>query len=197
MQTIKNPLRTAKLMSSFKGRMQMAAEAAAAEKAAKDDPLINDPWCAPISRLKGQIDWAGWEYIQTQQIMDALEVPMHARNGTVFRRLTKLMRRHGWEPTRIKLNGVEGGAITERVRGYRRRTNKLPHPQVSKEFPGKIDTSTPYVIGKVVSRLEMDSRWALARSVRALVAERDTLKEKLDGKSNPAPESAHVEAGTF
>src|ERR1700747_1617536 len=35
-----------------------------------------------------------------------------------------------------------------------------------KEFPGKIDTSTPYIIGKVVSRLEMDSRWALARSVR-------------------------------
>jgi hypothetical protein len=30
----------------------------------------------------------------------------------------------------------------------------------------------------------MDSRWALARSVRALVAERDSLKEKLDGKFN-------------
>jgi hypothetical protein len=39
----------------------------------------------------------------------------------------------------------------------------------------------PYVIGKIVSRLEMDSRWALARSVRALVAERDVLKGKLDG----------------
>jgi hypothetical protein len=26
----------------------------------------------------------------------------------------------------------------------------------------------------------MDSRWALARSVRALVAERDALKEKLE-----------------
>jgi hypothetical protein len=51
---------------------------------------------------------------------------------------------------------------------------------VSTEFPGTIDTSTPYVIGKVVSRLEMDSRWALARSVRALVAERDALKEKLE-----------------
>jgi hypothetical protein len=48
------------------------------------------------------------------------------------------------------------------------------------EFPGKIDTSTPYVIGKVVSRLEMDSRWALARSVRALAVERDALKEKAE-----------------
>jgi hypothetical protein len=41
-------------------------------------------------------------------------------------------------------------------------------------------TSTPYAMGKVVSHLEMDSRWALARSVRALVAERDALKEKLE-----------------
>ena len=58
--------------------------------------------------------------------------------------------------------------------------SKLPHPQVSKEFPGKVETSTPYVIGKVVSRFEMDTRCALARSVRALVAERDGLKQKLD-----------------
>jgi hypothetical protein len=98
----------------------------------------------------------------------------------LFRRLTKLMRQHGWEPIRIKLNGVDGGGVTERVRGYQRKTDRLPHPQVSKEFPGKIDTSTPYVIGKVVSRLEMDSRWALARAVRAIVAERDALKDKLE-----------------
>jgi hypothetical protein len=63
---------------------------------------------------------------------------------------------------------------------YRRQAYRLPYPHVTKEFPDKIDTSTPYVIGKVVSRLELDSRWALARSVRALVAERDALKEKLD-----------------
>ena len=66
------------------------------------------------------------------------------------------MRAHNWEPIRIKRNGVEGGGVTDRARGYQRKTNKLPHPQVSKEFPGKIDTTTPYVIGKVVSRLEMD-----------------------------------------
>jgi hypothetical protein len=112
--------------------------------------------------------------------MDALEVPTHARAGAVFRRLTKIMREHGWEPIRIKLNGVDGGGVVDRVRGYRRKTNRLPYPHISKECPGKIDTSTPYVIGKVVSRLEADSRWALARSVRALVAERDALKEKLE-----------------
>ena len=112
------------------------------------------------------------------------EVPMHARHGAVFRRLTKVMRAHGWQPIRTKLNGIDGGGVTERVRGFQRKTNKLPHPQVSKEFPGRIDTSTPYIIGKVVSRLEMDLRWALARSVRALVSERDMLREKLEGNSS-------------
>jgi len=63
--------------------------------------------------------------------------------------------------------------------GYQRKTDLLPYQDISKEFPGKIDTSTPYVIAKVVSRLEMDSHWAQARSVRALVAERD-VKEKLE-----------------
>ena len=100
--------------------------------------------------------------------------------------LTALMRAHNWEPIRIKRNSVDGGGVTERIRGYRRKTNKLPHPKVSQDFPGKVDISTPYVIGKVVSRLEADSRWALARSVRALVAERDTLRGKLDGNFNSA-----------
>ena len=93
------------------------------------------------------------------------------------------MRAHNWEPIRIKRNGVEGGGVIDRVRGFQRKTNKLPYPHISKEFPGKIDTSTPYVISKIVSRLEMDSRWALARSIRALVAERDALKENLKAVS--------------
>ena len=78
-----------------------------------------------------------------------LEVPMHARNGAVFRRLTRLMRAHGWEPIRIKRGGLDGSAVTDRTRGYRRKANKLPHPQETQEFPGMIDTSTPYIIGKV------------------------------------------------
>ena len=157
MQTANDPLRTAKLMSSFRGRMLLAAEAAAAEEAAKENSLSNDPWYAPTSRLHGRVDWDGWEYITSQQCLDALEVPMHAREGALFRRLTKVMRAHGWEPIRIRLNGVDGGGVTERVRGFQRKTNQLPYPHISKEFPGKIDTTTPYVIGKVVSRLEMDS----------------------------------------
>jgi hypothetical protein len=157
----------------------LAAEGAAAEEASNKNSLLNDPWYAPTSRLNGRVDWDGREYITSQSCLDALEIPMHARHGALFRRLTKLMREHGWEPIRIKLNGVDGGAVTERVRGYQRKTDRLPYPNISKEFPGKVDTTTHYVIDKIVSRLEMDSRWALARSVRALVAERDALNEKI------------------
>jgi hypothetical protein len=77
--------------------------------------------------------------------------------------------------------------VTERLRGYQRKTNRLPYPHISREFPGKIDTSTPYVICKIVSRLEM---WALACSVRALVAERDALREKLGSRQTDMP---HIE----
>ena len=160
--------------------MQLTAEATAAAEASKKNSLLNDPWHAPTSRLHGRVDWDGYEYITSQQCLDALEIPMHASDGALFRRLTKIMRGHGWEPIRIKLNGIDGGGVTERVRGYQRKTDRVPYPHISKEFPGKIDTSTPYVIGKVIARLEMDSRWALARSVRALIAERDALKEKLE-----------------
>jgi hypothetical protein len=85
----------------------------------------------------------------------------------------------GWEAIRIKQCGIDGGGVVDRVRGYRRRTNKTPR-QVSQDHPGKIDTSTPYIIGKVCSRLEMDSRHALSRAVRSLVAERDLLREQLE-----------------
>lgn len=80
----------------------MAAEAVAAEEVVKNDPLLNDPWFAPTSRLHGRVDWDGYEYITSQQCLDALEVPMHARDGALVRRLTKIMRAHGWEPIRIK-----------------------------------------------------------------------------------------------
>ena len=36
----------------------------------------------------------------------------------------------------------------------------FPLSAISKEFLEKIDARTPYVRGKGVSRLEMDSRWA-------------------------------------
>jgi hypothetical protein len=163
---------------------QLAAEDAAKE-AENRDPLLEDPWLTPVSRLRGHIDQDGGEYVTTQQALDALDAPLHARNTTVFQRLTQLMQAHGWEACRI--SGISGSVDT-RVRGYQRKTSKL---QVSEEFPGKIDTTTPYVLGR------LDGRWALARSVRALVAERDALKDKLDGNSIRQTDAPQGEVRNF
>ena len=81
-----------RLMTSFRARMQLTAEATAAAEASKKNSLLNVPWHAPTSRLHGRVDWDGYEYITSQQCLDALEVPMHARDGALFRRLTKIMR---------------------------------------------------------------------------------------------------------
>jgi hypothetical protein len=96
-----------------------------------------------------------------------------------------------------KLRRAIGGGVTKQVRGYRRQTDHLPDPHTAEQSPGEGDTSTPHVLGKVVSQLEMDSRWALARSVRALVAERDALKDKLDGTSIRQTGAPHVEVRNF
>ena len=51
----------------------------------------------------------------------------------------------GLEPVRIKLNGIDGGGATEGVRGYQRKTNRLPYPHISKElsFQGKLIPARP------------------------------------------------------
>jgi hypothetical protein len=108
------------LMCSFRGRMRLAAEAA--EAAAQQAALLDDPWLAPVSRLRGRIDHDGIERITTQQCLDALDVPLHARNHAVFFRLNQLMQAHGWEPTRI--SGVSSSVDT-RVRGYQRKTDRV------------------------------------------------------------------------
>jgi hypothetical protein len=163
---------------SFKDRIRRADEALAKQAPPKDSPEA-DPWFAPTSRLKGKTDWDGVETIQSREVLDALSVPVHAKRAALYRRLNRIMQSHGWRPIRVKLNGINGGGVTERVRGYERQSNKLP-VQVTPDHPGKIDTSSAYVMSHVVARLEQDSRWALARSVRSLVAERDLLREQLE-----------------
>jgi hypothetical protein len=163
---------------SFRGRMKLADEERAA-KATSENPLHNDPWYPTIARLKGRPDWDGWAYIQSREILDLLKVPVSAKRSAMYRRLTALMRECGWEAIRIKQCGIDGGGVVDHVRGYKRRTNKPPFQNVSQDHSGKIDTSTRYILEKVCTRLQADSRWALSRSVESLVAERDELKEKL------------------
>jgi hypothetical protein len=170
-------MQNAALISSFRGRLQLAE--AEQQKAASENPLHNDSWYPTVARLKGRADFDGYEYLESRRILDLLQVPVSAKRSAMYRRLTALTAECGWEAIRIKTCGVDGGGVVDRVRGYRRKTNKPPFPNVPKEFPGRIDTSTRYILEKVCTRLQADSRWALSRSVEALVAERDDLKEKL------------------
>jgi hypothetical protein len=116
------------LMCSFRGRMRLAAEAAeaASQQAANRDPLLDDPWLTAASQLRGRVDHDGREYITTQQCLDALDVPLHVRNHTVFCRLNQLMQAYGWQPCRI--SGVSSSVDT-RVRGYRKTDGLSAHPQ--------------------------------------------------------------------
>jgi hypothetical protein len=157
--------------------MQVAdAELAAKDAPPKDSPQA-DPWYNQIARLRGRADFDGFEYAESQIVLDHLQIPMHARRAGLFRRLTALMRAHNWEPIRIKRNGCDGGGVTERIRGYRRKTDRLPNPQASAGIAG--NSASDFVMTHVIGRLEQDSRWQLAASVRKLLAERNELKEKL------------------
>src|SRR4029077_16756654 len=64
-------------------------------------------------------------------------VAMPATPPTVWAGLQK--ERHA-QPRVARDNGL--------LTGYMRTADGLPYPHISKQFPGKIDTTTPYVIGK-------------------------------------------------
>ena len=89
----------------------------------------------------------------------------------------------GW--TAVRVRDLTRGGYKEQVRGYCREA-RSPH-RVHYSYPTRW-LSLPYFIGKVVSRLQMDSRWTLACSVRALVAERDALKEKPASRQEDMPQ---------
>ncbi len=80
----------------------------------------SDPWLAPLSRLKGTIDFAdGLERVSSQKILDLLEVPQQNRRAPVYRRIAKLMTELGW--TAIRVRDLTGRGFKEQVRGYCRR----------------------------------------------------------------------------
>ena len=93
--------------------------------------------------------------------------------------------------------GVDGGDVTERVRDYHRKTDRLPYPNISKEFLGKIDTSTSYVIEKIVSRLEMDAGglWrvpCVRLSLNAMCSKKSSIA--LSNSTRQTHDLAYVEA---
>jgi hypothetical protein len=166
-------------VTTFIARMREAAEAAAAAEVA-DATGPSDPWELPLSRSKGRIDWDGYERVSSQQCLDLLELPQHARKGTTFRRLSKVMQKFGWAPIRIK---AFNGTYTERVRGYSR---PAPNGQPSLHQPSLADASTEY-LQRVAARLAADSRWKMSRAVEEVARERDSLRAQLHQQNRSFP----------
>jgi hypothetical protein len=78
-----------------------------------------DPWLAPLQRVRGRIDFDGLERVSSQTILDLLQVPQRSRTAGTFRRLAKLMTELGW--TAVRVRDLTRGGFKEQVRGYVRR----------------------------------------------------------------------------
>jgi hypothetical protein len=99
-------------------------KSAQAVEAALSEP--EDPWLAPLSRVKGKIDYFDtMERVSTQRLLDHLQVPQGKRR-TAYRRLSRLMVQLGWSPVRVR--DTTCGGYKEQVRGFCRDPRQTPLP---------------------------------------------------------------------
>jgi hypothetical protein len=76
-----------------------------------------DPWEPTLRKLKGRIAPDGVERTSTNDVFDALEIPMRRRPSLTVR-LSRVMRHLGW--TSIRARGLNPSSYRDRVRGYAR-----------------------------------------------------------------------------
>lgn len=79
----------------------------------------NDPWLAPLQRVRGKVEFDGLERVSSQGLLDMLEIPMRSRTAGTYRRLAKLMSELGWSAVRVR--DLTRGGYKEQVRGYVRK----------------------------------------------------------------------------
>jgi hypothetical protein len=77
-----------------------------------------DPWRLRLGRVRGKMDFDGFERISTQTLLDILEIPQRRRMAGTYRRLAKLMAELGWAAVRVR--DLTRGGYKEQVRGYTR-----------------------------------------------------------------------------
>jgi hypothetical protein len=75
-----------------------------------------DPWLAPLQRVRGKVEFDGFERVSSQTLLDMLEVPQRSRTAGTYRRLAKLMAELGW--TAVRVRDLTRGGYKEQVRGY-------------------------------------------------------------------------------
>jgi hypothetical protein len=179
----------AQKMCSFRGRLQIEAEKRKAETAP------TDPFFLPLSRVKGAIDIynkPGVETIPTASLCDILGIPLSERKAGVYKRINQIMSALHWHPIKVR---DRRGLRAENYRGYMRKLTDRPRgaqppaelikalavplPPLPPSRPGIRPPDTPDVspeyMQKIAWRLTEDSRHKMARSVEAIVKQRDTL----------------------
>jgi hypothetical protein len=162
-------------MASFIARLREEE----AKARAQADQAPADPWLFKLARVKGKTDpygEPGIERITSAAICDILEIPPMERKKRIYQRINRVMRELHWSPVKVRdLRSVR----SENVRGYMRQLRDRPQLlQPARQLaapPADTDTSPEY-LNKIVARLEIDSRWAMARALKALIAEREYLR---------------------
>jgi len=78
--------------------------------------MPEDPWLAPLQRVRGKVELDGQERVTSQAVLDMLEVPQRSRTAGTYRRVAKLMAELGW--TAVRVRDLTRGGYKEQVRGY-------------------------------------------------------------------------------
>jgi hypothetical protein len=78
--------------------------------------MPEDPWLAPLHRIRGKVEFDGQERVSSQSLLDMLEVPQRSRTAGTYRRVAKLMAHLGW--TAVRVRDLTRGGYKEQVRGY-------------------------------------------------------------------------------
>jgi hypothetical protein len=76
----------------------------------------DDPWLAPLQRVRGKVAFDGTERVSSQTLLDLLDVPQRNRTAGTYRRLARLMNELGWMAVRVR--DLTRGGYKEQVRGY-------------------------------------------------------------------------------
>jgi hypothetical protein len=86
-------------------------------KAAKLElEMHEDPWLAPLHRVRGKVELDGQERVSSQTLLDMLRVPQRSRTAGTYRRVARLMAQLGW--TAVRVRDLTRGGYKEQVRGY-------------------------------------------------------------------------------
>jgi len=82
----------------------------------------DDPWLAPLQRVRGMVGFDGFERVSSQILLELLVVPQRSRTAGTYRRLAKLMAELGW--TAVRVRDLTRGGYKEQVRGYLRHADR-------------------------------------------------------------------------